>query len=62
MREFSKEDRELAAKAMWMKAFEVTLESAFEAGLDSDSIMVGMVTTMTTVIRELFKQMKEEEN
>lgn len=58
----SKEDKELASKAMWTTAFEATMKSAKDSGLDWDSIMVGMVTVMTTVIRELFRLIREDED
>lgn len=60
MRDLGKEDQELAARAMWMASFEATLKACKEYGFSSEATMVGMVTTMTTVIRQLFAEIRKE--
>jgi hypothetical protein len=58
--DLSKEDQELAAKAIWMTSFEVTLKSCKDMGLTSEATMVGMVQTMTFCIRQLFEEIRKE--
>lgn len=58
----TEEDREMAAKALWMASFEETLKACREMGLGSNATMVGMFSTMTSVVRLLFEDLRKEEN
>lgn len=60
MQLLSNEDKEEAAKILWMAAFEETIKACRQADLGSDATLVGIITTMTTVLRELFSDVRKE--
>jgi hypothetical protein len=53
MEDFTKENKELLAKALWMAAFEATLRACLDKGLDGDATLAGFFGAATYMVREI---------